>query len=37
MIEDQKEVRKIRWQALKIIAKGTLAGAALTVLAMLIP
>jgi hypothetical protein len=37
MIEDQKEVRKIRWQALKIIAKGTLAGAALTALAMLIP
>jgi hypothetical protein len=37
MIEDKREVLKIRWQAIKIIAKGTLAGAALTALVMLIP
>jgi len=36
-IEDQKEVWKIRWQAVRVIIKGTLAGAALTALAMLIP
>jgi|GEM_PF-3688285 len=37
MIEDQKEVRKIRWQAMKVIVKGTLVGAALTALVMFIP
>ncbi len=36
-IEDQKEVWKIRLQAMRVIVKGTLAGAALTALAMLIP
>ena len=36
-IEDSKEVWTIRWQALKVIVKGTLAGAALTAIAMLIP
>ncbi|MCK6584846.1 MAG: hypothetical protein L6Q49_17265 [Anaerolineales bacterium] len=36
-IEDLKEVAKIRWQAVKVIVKGTLAGAALTALVMLIP
>jgi hypothetical protein len=37
MIEDKREVLKIRWQAMKVIVKGTLAGAALTALVMLIP
>jgi hypothetical protein len=36
-IEDQKEVWQIRWQALRVILKGTLAGLAMTMLAMLIP
>ena len=36
-IEDQKEVRQIRWQAVKVIVKGTLAGIAATLLVMLIP
>ncbi len=36
-IEDQKEVWTIRWQALRVIIKGTLAGAAMTAIAMLIP
>ena len=36
-IEDQKEVRQIRWQALKVIAKGTLVGTAIILLVILIP
>ncbi|WKZ36567.1 MAG: hypothetical protein QY332_01335 [Anaerolineales bacterium] len=36
-IEDQKEVWRIRWQAVRVIVKGTLAGLAMTALAMLIP
>lgn len=36
-IEDQKEVWRIRWQAVRVIVKGTLAGLAMTELAMLIP
>jgi hypothetical protein len=36
-IEDKREVLKIRWQALRVIIKGTLAGVAMTALVMLIP
>ncbi len=36
-IENHKEVWKTRRQALRVIVKGTLAGLALTALAMLLP
>ncbi|MCL4272127.1 MAG: hypothetical protein KJZ72_21395 [Anaerolineales bacterium] len=36
-IEDLKEVWKIRWQAVRVIVKGTLVGLGVTLLIMLIP